>query len=480
MDVPNFWTPHYAWTYMDEDQGRGSANWVEKEKERCTNYTFDYETTNVAFYRHYVTLHGDLTGRTFSLTFDGIGKDGEVWVNGLPAGVHSGLFTTSKFDVTHLVKPGENMITVKAGDFTSFDILDPSVPGVVERVPIEKKLGASYPNGMLFSRNLGIWQGVSITVSGGINIDDTFFRPDLNSYALNVKVSNKKFFPQQFSVASQIRSYADNSIIYDSFMSSRVKDVTIDAGIQYDGIILEDSGEHEQFRNWSPEFPHLYKVDTFTYRYNQRLNVSLAEFAAPVLKLNFQPYETATPIGWTAAGADVYNPSRGFGWNVQQETRKRGLLTDHLLDSLVRINRGSEATFTCDVPNGDYVLSLQFADPAFPTLAEAYIGNDTSDINKVIVRDAVDMNTPVIALKSLSIEDGKLQITIPSMPSPAIGTSLNWLVLEPRAAVSIAKWVSGESTCDPYQNSIAGLLSKLTRLFSFLFSSLYLKSRNLV
>lgn len=445
MDVPNFFTPHYAWTYMDEDQGRGSANWVEREKERCSNYTFDYETTNVAFYKQYVTLFGDLTGRTYSLTFDGIGKDGEVWVNGLPAGVHSGLFTTSKFDVTHLVKPGENTITVKVGDFTSFDITDPSVPGVVEREPIEKKLGASYPNGMLFSRNLGIWQGVSLTVSGGINIDDTFFRPELNRYALNVTVSNKKDSPQQFSMASQIRSYEDNSIIYDSYYSSRVKDVTIDAAVQYDGIILEDSKEHEPFRNWSPEFPHLYKIDIFTYRYNQRPFVSLTEFASPLLKLNFQPYGTVTPIGWTAAGADIYNPSRGFGWDVLQETRKRGILADHLLDSLVTINRGSEATFICDVPNGDYVLSLQFGDPSFPTLAEAYIGNDTRDINKVIVRDAVNMNTPVIALKSLTVEDGKLQITIPSMPIPAIGTSLNWLVLEPRAAVTAAKWVSCEA-----------------------------------
>jgi hypothetical protein len=150
MDVPNFWTPHYAWTYMDADQGRGSANWVRKEKSRCEGYTFDYETTNVAYYRQHIFLPPDITGRTSHITFHGIGKDAEIWVNGKDAGVHAGLFTTTKLDVSNLLQAGENIITVKVGDFMLYDITDPSVPGVIEREPIDRKFGERlYPNGML-------------------------------------------------------------------------------------------------------------------------------------------------------------------------------------------------------------------------------------------------------------------------------------------------------------------------------------------
>jgi beta-galactosidase/beta-glucuronidase len=159
MDVPNFWTPHYAWTYLEEDEGRGSPNWVAKEKERCEAYTFDYMRTNVAYYRQYLLLPEGIESRISYLNFDGIGKDAEIWVNGQAAGVHSGLFTPTRLEVSGLVRPGLNVITVKVGDFSAFDITDIIVPGVADREAIDNKSSQNYPNGMLFSQNLGIWQG---------------------------------------------------------------------------------------------------------------------------------------------------------------------------------------------------------------------------------------------------------------------------------------------------------------------------------
>jgi Glycosyl hydrolases family 2, sugar binding domain len=442
MDVPKFWTPLYAWTYMDEDQGRGSANWVERENTRCESYTFDYETTSVAFYKKHVTLPLDITGRTCFLTFDAIGKDAEVWVNGLPAGVHSGMFSAAKFDVTSFVRPGENIIVVKAGEFTDFDITNDFLPGVAERRPIEKKTSQNYPNGMLFGRNLGIWQGVMLTFSDDITIEDTFFRPGLNKYDLSVTVANRGASSTPYSLASQIRSFEDNRLIYDSYSFSRKFGLTMTSSSVQKFELFDNPLGHIPFRNWSPESPNLYKVDIFAYRYNQDPTVSLSEFSSPILKLNFQPADFPTPLGWTAAGGDLYNPTTGFGWNSVEETRVRSNATNPLSDTLITFYRDTEAIFSCDVPNGEYVLTMQFGDKEYPSLAEAYVGDDTSNLDAVIVRDAMDMNSFRIVLKSITVENGQLMITIPSMPDPAIGTSLNWLVLEPRSAVTAAKWVS--------------------------------------
>jgi hypothetical protein len=210
-------------------------------------------------------------------------------------------------------------------------------------------------------------------------------------------------------------------------------------------VVLTDTVEHAPYLNWSPEHPNLYKMDIFSYRYNQDPSdsVNLTDFSSSAIKLNFQPIKAVTPVGWRPIGGEMYDSSIGYGWNVQQHDRQRGSSMDPLLDTLVTIDRNTEATFSYDVDDGDYVLTLQFGDPLHPTAAEAFLGSDSNNMDMVIVRDAVDANGVVVVLKSLTVTDGKLKITIPSMSNGSIGTSVSYLVLEPRLAVTEAKWQLG-------------------------------------
>lgn len=101
------------------------------------------------WYQRTVTLtDGQAAGRTV-IHFGAVDYTAEVFVNGKSAGTHTGGYISFQFDITALVKAGENVITVFAQD----DERDPLVP--------RGKQSEEYDShGCDYTRTTGIWQTV--------------------------------------------------------------------------------------------------------------------------------------------------------------------------------------------------------------------------------------------------------------------------------------------------------------------------------
>ncbi len=123
------------------------------------------------------------------LNFDGINYMADVWVNGTKVGEIRGAFARGIFDVTSLVSPGKKAVVAVL-------IKPPLIPADPEEQTQQWGLGL---NGGVLSRdgptflasqgwdwmpgirdrNMGIWQGVSISTTGPVVVRDPYVVTDL-------------------------------------------------------------------------------------------------------------------------------------------------------------------------------------------------------------------------------------------------------------------------------------------------------------
>jgi len=101
------------------------------------------------WYRRAFTLPEAWRGMRLLLHFGAVDYEAEAWVNGVSAGTHRGGFSSFTFDITDLVQPGENILTVCAED----DTRSPLQPGG-KQSPWYASRGCHY------TRTTGIWQTV--------------------------------------------------------------------------------------------------------------------------------------------------------------------------------------------------------------------------------------------------------------------------------------------------------------------------------
>ena len=101
------------------------------------------------WYRRTVELSdAQLAGRVL-LHFGAVDYEAVVYVNGAEAGRHLGGYTSFSFDITGLVHPGENIVTVYAQDDTR------------SLVQASGKQSGEYGSyGCFYTRTTGIWQTV--------------------------------------------------------------------------------------------------------------------------------------------------------------------------------------------------------------------------------------------------------------------------------------------------------------------------------
>lgn len=101
------------------------------------------------WYRRSVVLSSEqLKGRVF-INFGAVDYETKVYINGKQAGCHKGGYTSFKFDITELVKEGENEIIVNAVDDTRAPM-----------VACGKQSHLFQSHGCHYTRTTGIWQTV--------------------------------------------------------------------------------------------------------------------------------------------------------------------------------------------------------------------------------------------------------------------------------------------------------------------------------
>jgi hypothetical protein len=190
MHVPDFWNPIRIWlhgeTFGPFAKG-ASDNYFQSETDRCEGYTFDYKKTAAAWYRQWVELPNTIEGKDVSIQFDAISKIAEVWVNGVHAGKHVGMFGDLNVDTKGLFHKGKNLVTVKViRDYTN-DIKDGSkVIDVAVSVEVTNKMLKDLAHGFYNGDPAGIWQPVKLVITDPVKITDVYIKPNLTGAAFEV------------------------------------------------------------------------------------------------------------------------------------------------------------------------------------------------------------------------------------------------------------------------------------------------------
>ena len=88
------------------------------------DYTTFTERNPVGAYRRHFTLPADWAGSEVFLRFDGVMSAFYVWVNGELAGYSQGATEMSEFDVTALLRPGDNLLAVQVFKYSDGSYLE--------------------------------------------------------------------------------------------------------------------------------------------------------------------------------------------------------------------------------------------------------------------------------------------------------------------------------------------------------------------
>ncbi|MBY0010992.1 glycoside hydrolase family 2 protein [Paenibacillus typhae] len=130
------------------------------------------------WYKREFTLPEDWSdGRTL-LHFGAVDYKAEVWVNGVSAGSHRGGYTPFSFDITALIVPGNNLITVNAED----DVRS-------GRQPRGKQSELFHSHGCDYTRTTGIWQTVWLEHVADKHLSDMKIIPDPDNACVHLEVN---------------------------------------------------------------------------------------------------------------------------------------------------------------------------------------------------------------------------------------------------------------------------------------------------
>ncbi|MCU0787691.1 MAG: DUF1080 domain-containing protein, partial [Verrucomicrobia bacterium] len=172
-------------------------------------------------------------------------------------------------------------------------------------------------------------------------------------------------------------------------------------------------------------------------------------FAKDAVKINFQPALDAVPDGWKADSGAEYARTRGYGWSKQVDTRNRQKTGDVLNDTLATVAHGEvEAEFRLDLAPGDYLVTLHHGD-MHPSVLNLSFGSAAAPL-----RDKTAAGEFKQSYAQATVDKKGLSLHF-SRKADGPGTSINWLVVEPREQVSAAQWARGGSNVEMPAEKIA-------------------------
>jgi beta-galactosidase/beta-glucuronidase len=233
------------WEFEFDDANAGlDADWASGAKKfsRTITVPFCFESRKsgigdtsfhpYVWYRRSVTIPAAWKGKRVLLHFGAVDYHAMVWVNGKLAGSHEGGSTPFGFDVTPLLRPGANAVTVRAFD-----------PPTDRSIPRGKQYWEPKSRGIFYTRTSGIWQTVWMEA-----VSETYLE------RVRITPSN------------------DGSVRFDAYIQNPQPDLELRAVISSgQGRVSESISSATRTRTvagtyvadpalWTPEAPRLYDV----------------------------------------------------------------------------------------------------------------------------------------------------------------------------------------------------------------------------
>jgi beta-galactosidase/beta-glucuronidase len=171
-----------AWEFEFDDANAGlDADWASASRKFSRNitvpYCFESRLSGIGdtsfhpwiWYRRAVTLPAEWKGQRVLLHFGAVNYWSMVWVNGKLAGSHEGGHTPFTFDVTPLLQPGANVLTVRA-----------HFPPTDRYIPRGKQFWEPKSKSIFYTRTSGIWQPVWMEPTGASFLDRVKITPAID------------------------------------------------------------------------------------------------------------------------------------------------------------------------------------------------------------------------------------------------------------------------------------------------------------
>ncbi len=222
--------------------------------------------TQRLWYRRKFRLTDAFSGKRTLLHFDAVDWQCTVWVNGSLIGEHTGGYNPFTFDITDVLKDGENELVVK--------VYDPTSDGHQQRGKQILKT-----QGFWYTATSGIWQTVWLEPVNYCRIENIKLVPDIDEGVIGLKVNHTckcggKLFAKVLD---------GNNIVFDGEISVDTKIPVPDAKL------------------WSPENPFLYdlelvldcdgeKDEVKSYFGMRKYSIMNDDKGIPRLALNNKPY----------------------------------------------------------------------------------------------------------------------------------------------------------------------------------------------
>ncbi len=190
----------------------------------------------VGSYRTTLTLSESWDDREVFITFEGVDSAFYLWVNGRMVGYSQGSRLPAEFNLTDLLRPGENTLAVQVYRWSD----------------------GSYLEDQDFWRLSGIYRDVTLVARPRVHIRDFWARPELDDAyqdaTLHVQVDVRNDSP------SPVDGYVVEARLLDADdkeIAASTSDVAVDEDAS---TTLEMAQEVDNPRKWSAEHPHLYTL----------------------------------------------------------------------------------------------------------------------------------------------------------------------------------------------------------------------------
>src|SRR3954462_1917925 len=178
------------WEFEFDDQDAGlRERWFAGtrafSKTIVVPYTFQSRLSGIAdpafhdvvWYRRTFAVPSGWQGRRVLLHFGAVDYEAVIWVNGETAGHHRGGHASFALDATDRLKPGDNVVTVRAYD-----------PATDMTVPRGKQYWKPKSESIFYTRTTGLWQPVWIEAAGPTRIGRLRITPDVDRSQTSVQV----------------------------------------------------------------------------------------------------------------------------------------------------------------------------------------------------------------------------------------------------------------------------------------------------
>jgi beta-galactosidase/beta-glucuronidase len=247
-----------AWQFDFDDANAGlDAGWATASrtlgKSITVPFPFESKLSGIGdtsfhpwvWYRRTFTIPSGWKAKRVLLRFGAVDYHADVWVNGARAGDHEGGNTPFAFDVTPLLKAGDNIVTVRAFD-----------PPTDRYLPRGKQYWEPQSRSIFYTRTSGIWQPVWLEAVGDSYLESVRITATLDGIVrfdgrlARSVVSGIEGTKQNLELVTQVK-YRDREIATASAVA--------------DGPRVSVAAAVANAQRWSTGAPNLYDV-TFEVR----------------------------------------------------------------------------------------------------------------------------------------------------------------------------------------------------------------------